>query len=87
MTTSLDPTLLPALDAVIGALEQPRRYAIDPAADESDYHAKCLRAELNRNADLRERLRMERDGEQRFAGPDAVEFFHSEQSPSDASFR
>jgi hypothetical protein len=61
--TTLDPTLLPALNAVLGAMERPapRHYAANPAADESDYHALVLRMECERNQALREALELDEE--------------------------
>ena len=72
--TTLDPTLLPALEAIESVLNRPRQ--LDK------------RALLNsmQRMDYEMRLRhypavMESDG------PDAREFFDAQQSPSDSAFR
>jgi hypothetical protein len=69
---------------VVDPQPAPRHYAANPAADESDYHAAVLRAEMKRNQALREMFepRVYED-----EGYDAREFFESEQCPSDRSFR
>lgn len=64
---------VPALEAVQAALE-PRRYAPDPAAD-----ADVTQFQLT--------TRGAADREDGARAPDAREFFESEQSPSDATFR
>lgn len=69
----LDPTLLPALDAVQGAMQRgPRRYAANPAAD-----ADVTQFHLTTRG-----VRVYED-----EGPDAAEFFAAQMSPSDSTFR
>jgi hypothetical protein len=82
MTTNLDPTLLPALDAIFGK-ETVRRYAPEPAAD---YHVECFRRQCERDANLRELMAdREADAERAVSG-DAEDFFAAEQCPSDRHF-
>ena len=78
MNTKLDPTLLPALDAIYGLLGErpaPRKYAPQPEADATDYHVLVLHRELERRAELRD-----------VVAPDAADYFYAEQCPSDAHF-
>jgi hypothetical protein len=78
MTTQLDPTLLPALDAIQGALEQPAKR---PGLDRRQLLNSMQRM------DWEMRLRhypavMEAEYER-----DAAEFFAAEQCPADSNFR
>lgn len=89
MTTSLDPTLLPALDAIYGLLGQRPAPACQPKplTDTEDYHVAIFRRECERDAKLRQLMQPAQPRVYEDEGRDASEFFAAEQCPSDASFR
>jgi hypothetical protein len=73
--TTLDPTLIPALDAIIGALERgPRR---DVSEAPADYHLECFRRQCERDAELREVMQI--DDEPRWQDERSYEQFGEEQ--------
>lgn len=72
MNTALDPTLIPAFDAIFGTAPRPidRRQLLN-SLQKLDHEMRLRHYPAVFESD----------------GPDAQEFFDAQQSPSDASFR
>ena len=84
MTTQLDPTLLPALDAIFGERPAPRHYAPEPAAD---YHAMVFKMQCERDRALRELMADREEEPARRDYESDEQFFLEQQCPADSNFR